>query len=51
MIVGINDKRTGIPSIINTSFNMHGEPIVCTAEESARAFMRVDLDLLVIESF
>jgi len=43
--------RTGIPSLINTSFNMHEEPIVCTPDDAVRAFVRGRLDALVLGSF
>jgi carbamoyltransferase len=39
---------TGIPSLINTSFNMHGEPIVCTPEDALRSFREGKLDYLAI---
>ena len=42
--------RTGIPSLINTSFNMHEEPIVCTPDDAVRAFLRGRLDCLVLGS-
>jgi carbamoyltransferase len=38
---------TGIPSVINTSFNMHEEPIVCSAEDAVRAFQLGRLDALL----
>jgi carbamoyltransferase len=41
-------QRTGIPSLINTSFNMHGEPIVCTPEDALRSFNEGKLDYLAI---
>lgn len=41
-------KLTGIPSLINTSFNMHGEPIVCTPEDALRSFEQGKLDYLAI---
>ena len=41
-------KLTGIPSLINTSFNMHGEPIVCTPEDALRSFNEGKLDYLAI---
>lgn len=41
-------KLTGIPSLINTSFNMHGEPIVCTPEDALRSFKDGRLDYLAI---
>ena len=43
--------RTGCPVIINTSFNVRGEPIVCTPEDDYRCFMRTSMDALVLESF
>jgi carbamoyltransferase len=42
------EKRTGLPAIINTSFNMHEEPIVCTAADCVRAFLQGNLDYLAI---
>ena len=44
-------RRTGCPVIVNTSFNVRGEPIVCTHEDAYRCFMRTDMDALVIENF
>jgi carbamoyltransferase len=44
-------KQTGCPVIINTSFNVRGEPIVCRPEEAYRCFMRTEMDYLVIGSF
>jgi len=43
--------RTGCPLVVNTSFNVRGEPIVCTPDEAYRCFMRTELDVLVIEDF
>jgi len=40
--------RTGCPVLVNTSFNVRGEPIVCTPEDAYRCFMRTELDCLVI---
>ena len=42
---------SGYPILINTSFNVRGEPIVCTPEDAYRCFMRTDMDILVIENF
>lgn len=42
---------TKYPLLINTSFNIRGEPIVCTPEDAYRCFMRTDIDYLVIENF
>jgi carbamoyltransferase len=44
-------RRTGCPVIINTSFNVRGEPIVCTPEDAFRCFMRTAMDYLVLGSF
>jgi carbamoyltransferase len=44
-------QRTGCPVIVNTSFNVRGEPIVCTPEDSYRCFMRTEMDYLVLETF
>jgi carbamoyltransferase len=41
-------ELTGIPSLINTSFNMHEEPIVCTPDDAIRAFIQGNLDYLAI---
>jgi len=43
-------KKTGCPVIVNTSFNVRGEPIVCTPEDSYRCFMRTAMDYLVLET-
>jgi carbamoyltransferase len=42
------DERTGCPVVINTSFNVRGEPIVCTPEDAWLCFMRTDMDVLVL---
>jgi len=44
-------KRTGIPSIINTSFNIHEEPIICTPDDAIRAFFDSRLDVLAIDNY
>jgi len=44
------DKRTGCPVLINTSFNVRGEPIVNTPEDAYRCFMRTEMDYLVMEN-
>lgn len=44
-------QKTGCPVIVNTSFNVRGEPIVCTPEDSYRCFMRTEMDYLVLETF
>jgi carbamoyltransferase len=42
------DERTGCPVVINTSFNVRGEPIVCTPEDAYLCFMRTQMDVLVL---
>ena len=44
-------RATGCPVVVNTSFNIRGEPIVCTPEEAYHCFMGTDMDVLVIENF
>jgi carbamoyltransferase len=43
-------ELTGCPVIVNTSFNVRGEPIVCTPEDAYRCFMRTHIDALVLEN-
>jgi carbamoyltransferase len=43
-------QKTDCPVIVNTSFNVRGEPIVCTPEDSYRCFMRTEMDVLVLET-
>jgi carbamoyltransferase len=45
------DKLTGCPVVVNTSFNVRGEPIVCTLEDAYQCFMRTEMDVLVMEDF
>lgn len=44
------ENRTGCPVLVNTSFNVRGEPIVCTPEDAYRCFMRTEMDCLVLEN-
>jgi len=44
------EKQTGCGVLINTSFNVRGEPIVCTPEDAYRCFMRTEMDVLVLEN-
>ncbi len=44
-------RITGLPTIVNTSFNMHEEPIVCSPEDALRAWQAADLDALVLGPF
>ena len=41
---------TGFPIVVNTSFNVRGEPIVCSPEDAFRCFMGTGLDMLVLEN-
>jgi carbamoyltransferase len=45
------ERRTGCPMVVNTSFNVRGEPIVCTPADAIRCFMRTNLDYLAIGPF
>jgi carbamoyltransferase len=45
------ERITGCAVLVNTSFNVRGEPIVCTPEDAYRCFMRTEMDILVIEDF
>ena len=44
-------QQTGYGVIVNTSFNIRGEPIVCTPHDAYRCFMSTDMDFLVIDDF
>lgn len=44
-------KRTGCPILVNTSFNVRGEPIVCTPADAYRCFQGTDMDALILEDF
>ena len=43
-------QKTGCPTIVNTSFNIRGEPIVCTPQDAYRCFMRTEMDILVLQN-
>ncbi len=45
------DERTGCGVLVNTSFNVRGEPVVCNPEDAYRCFMRTEMDYLVVENF
>ena len=45
------EARTGCGVLVNTSFNVRGEPIVCTPEDAYRCFMRTEMDYLVLENY
>ena len=42
------DELCGVPVVANTSFNVRGEPIVCTPEDAFRCFMGTELDMLAV---
>jgi carbamoyltransferase len=44
------ESRTGCGVLVNTSFNVRGEPIVCTPQDAYRCFMRTEMDVLVLEN-
>ncbi|MBA3317171.1 MAG: hypothetical protein H0T50_03660, partial [Gemmatimonadales bacterium] len=50
-LISAFEQRTGCPVLINTSFNVRGEPIVCTPEDAYRCFMRTNIDHLVLWPF
>jgi carbamoyltransferase len=50
-LIAAFDRLTGCPLVVNTSFNVRGEPIVCTPADAYRCFMRTEMDVLVIEDF
>ena len=49
--IGEFRKKTGCSVVINTSFNVRGEPIVCTPEDAIRCFLGTEMDVLVLEDF
>jgi carbamoyltransferase len=49
-LMSLFKEKTGCPIIINTSFNIRGEPIVCSAEHAYRCFMATNMDVLVMEN-
>jgi carbamoyltransferase len=50
-IIQAFEERSGYGVIVNTSFNIRGEPIVCTPEDAYRCFMFTDMDALVLENY
>jgi carbamoyltransferase len=44
-------RKTGVPVVLNTSFNVRGEPIVCTPEDAIRCFLSTNIDMLALESY
>ena len=50
MLTRFNDKY-GCPVVVNTSFNVRGEPIVCTPEDAYLCFMRTEMDYLIMGNY
>ncbi|MBI3577146.1 hypothetical protein HY086_03870 [Candidatus Gottesmanbacteria bacterium] len=44
-------KKTGVPVLLNTSFNVRGEPIVCSPRDAIECFLKTDIDILVMDRF
>ena len=45
------EEKSGVPVLINTSFNVRGEPIVCSPENAIECFLSTDMDILVLGNF
>ena len=50
-LIAAFERLTGCPVVVNTSFNVRGEPIVCTPEQAYTCFMRTEMDCLVMEDY
>ena len=50
-LIAAFEQLTGCAMLVNTSFNVRGEPIVCTPEDAYRCFMRTEMDYLVLQNF
>jgi predicted NodU family carbamoyl transferase len=50
-IIKAFEKVTGVECLLNTSFNLHGEPIVNTAKDAMRVFEKSDLDALILNNY
>lgn len=50
-LINAYKEKTGFGLVVNTSFNVRGEPIVCTPEDAYRCFMRTEMDYLVMENY
>jgi carbamoyltransferase len=51
MLIDAFKRLTGCGVLVNTSFNVRGEPIVCTPDEAYRCFMRTEMDFLVMGDY
>ena len=49
-LISAFEAITGCPVIVNTSFNVRGEPIVCTPEDAFRCFMGTEIEVLAVEN-
>ena len=49
-LINIFKQKTDCPAVVNTSFNVRGEPIVCTPQDAYRCFMRTEMDVLVLQN-
>jgi carbamoyltransferase len=50
-VIDAFQRRTNVPIVLNTSFNVRGEPIVCTPEDAIRCFLSTNIDLLALEDY
>jgi carbamoyltransferase len=50
-LIAAFEQKTGVPLVVNTSFNVRGEPIVCTPEDAFRCFIGTHMDTLAIGPF
>jgi len=50
-LVSLFERKTRVGGVINTSFNLHGDPIVCSPEDAIDTFLKSDLDVLQLENF
>ena len=50
-IIKAFERKSGLGAVLNTSFNMHGEPIVCSPADALRTFKKAGLDVLVVDGF
>ncbi|MCI4624579.1 MAG: carbamoyltransferase [Candidatus Magnetoovum sp. WYHC-5] len=51
LLINTFKNKTGCPVVVNTSFNVRGEPIVCTPLDAYKCFMKTEMDYLVVENF
>jgi len=50
-LISVFSERTGVPVLLNTSFNAAGEPIVCTPRDAIKTFLATELDILVLGDY